>query len=227
MRKWLNKNKIFFDILTTLSLVFIAVQANIISKTQVENNEITLQPSFFIQKLENNNVVINHDNNKFTNLELTVSSILFYSFTTGNTMYFPEDLIVEDNFRYITDFKYSEEIELDLIIESDSIFKASKQSLKDYFETQYEEKVEIGNHKLMTYLELAYFDFKGKRQTLYYDITRNPRRIPEQMASRVFNQGYNMIYLDLMEPEFLEDIFYRREYYDENGRRIRFTEGIK
>ncbi len=59
VRKRLNNNKIFFEIAASLSVIFIAIQANTISKAQVENSELITQPNFTISKLDNGNILIN------------------------------------------------------------------------------------------------------------------------------------------------------------------------
>ena len=232
IRKWLNSNKIFFEIAASLSVIFIAVQANNISKIQVENSELINQPNFKINKLPNGNLLINSDSYRYNNLELSTASLLRYTYTTINlkdevyVLHLPEDLIIYDNFRSITYPDLSKEIELGLVEETDSLFLASKNAMQTFFEKKLSKTVEIGNYSLQTFLEISYFDFKGNEQVLYFDITRNPRRVPEWQAKPVIDEKYNSIYLDLMGYEFLDDILYPRNYYDKNGNRIYFIESL-
>lgn len=130
-------------------------------------------------------------------------------------------------FRYILNPNASSEIELDLVGEKDSLFLASKNSMKDYFEKKYKKDVEINNYSIQTFLELSYYDFKGSEQVIFFDITENPRRVSERRAKPVINEEYNTIYLGLMGYEYLEDIFNPRTYYDEDGNRIYFTDGLE
>jgi len=233
IRKWLNNNKIFFEIAASLSVIFIAIQANTISKAQVENSELINQPNFTISKLENGNILIDSDSFRYTNLELTTGSELSFTYTRKDSisdsyiLHFPEELIIHDNFRYITNPNTSNEIELDLIEEKDSLFLASKNSMKSYFEKKYRKDIDIGNYFIQTFLELSYYDFKGKKQVIFFDITRHPRRVSERQAKPVINGEYNSIYLELMGYEFLDDIFDPRTYYDKNGRMIRFTDSLE
>ncbi len=99
--------------------------------------------------------------------------------------------------------------------------------MKSYFEKKYKKDVEMGNYFIQTFLELSYFDFKGNEQVIFFDISENPRRVSERRAKPVINEEYNSIYLDLMDYEFLEDIFYPKTYYNEDGRRIYFTDGLE
>lgn len=232
-RKWLNANKIFFEIAASLSVIFIAVQANTISKAQVENSELINQPNFQIEKLESGNLFISSDTFRYTNLQLTTASTLNYTYTTKNLktesfiFHLPENLIVFDNYRIIDDLNLSQEIELNLIEENDSLFVASKNSLKSYLEKRLEKDVEVGTYFLQTFLELRYFDFKGNEQVLYYDITNHPRRASQYQAKPIIDEEYQSIYLELMGYEFLDELFYPKKYYDEDGNRILYTEGLE
>lgn len=232
MRKWLNNNKIFFEIAASLSVIFIAVQANTISKAQVENSELINQPNFQIEKLANGNLLINSDTFRFTNLELTTASKLYYTYTTKNLktesfiLHMPENLIVFDNYRIIDDLNLSQEIELNLVDENDSLFLASKNSIKIYLEKKLNKEVEVGTYSLQTFFELRYFDFKGNKQVIYYDISKNPRRASQYQAKPIIDEEYQSIYLELMSYEFLDDLFYPKNYYDEEGNRIYYTEGL-
>lgn len=233
IRKWLINNKIFFEIAASLSVIFIAIQANIISKAQVENSELINQPIFTINKLDNGNILIDSDSFRYTNLELTIGSELYFTYTikgsipNSQILRFPEEIIIEDNFRYITNPNTSSEIELDLVGEKDSLFLASKNSMKSYFEKKYKKGIDIDNYLIHTFLELSYYDFKGKEQVIFFDITKHPRRVPERLAKPVINQEINSIYLDLMDYEFLDDLFDPQTYYNKDGKIIRFTDGLE
>ena len=199
MRKWLNKNKIFFEVAMTLAVVFIAIQANNISQAQIEIEKTNLQPHFSIREMKDNKLEIVHTEGKYENLKITTISKLNFSFNDGSNLYLKYGFLA-DNYSSYRLSNLSDEIHLNMVTESDSIYQSFKNKFKQYISNNFNDK--NPEFYMRTYIELTYNDFEGNFRNKYYDITDHPFQIPYQRGDRLFTEMHlRLFYIKDQERE--------------------------
>lgn len=214
IRKLLEKNKIFFEIITTVALVFIAIQANNISQNQMRIEKKKSQPSFAIE-YRDNYLTINHNSGTFSNLRCSIVSTILASVENGNNEngHDVKELFIIEN--SIWDFvpQINESIELKLITAKDSIFKEAEElhfnsinpNPKEFWATVFQ---------LRTYIRFMYNDFEGEPQKEYYTLVNGKGfKISPNKGDLLFDlTGHAMLSLDKLnaiwfkEPDNLKNV---------------------
>lgn len=202
---FLNKNKIYFEILSTIAIIFIAIQANKLISFQNRLSIKNSQPHFRIENIEKDNlsiIKIDHLSGYYQNLSCEiVSKISFWhSDSTGSNS---NDFYIINNATFPFQPNLTEGIMNVLHLEkNDSLINEVNKRFKKYSLTRYS----ASWIWLKTYLKLGYLDVNNSHQVLYFDISiDNGFLIEDKYGEELFdNLSHHYYALEDMDSTFFE-----------------------
>lgn len=216
LRMVLVKNRIYFEILASISIIIIAVKANEISNHQISIQNKLSQPYFNIDyDLNERSVLIHTTEGRFDNLFCETVSIINLSFPC-NIGLLKDNIYIRVFNNCIQPFQpeVGKRMKLDLINENDTIYTSFEAKFKEYCNDNL--KMFFGRMYFDTYLKLTYRDFYGEIHRKYYDIsTGKGYLVSEEYGKELFNNQldyyYNLekmssdIFDKLLSENYLED----------------------
>jgi hypothetical protein len=188
IRKVFEKNRIYFEILISISAIIIAIKANEISNRQIDIERKLSQPHFNVEYESVSKSLIIHANEaKYENLMCEIISTieLRYPDSTGFIRH-SSRVYIYDNMRDPFQPKLGVKMNFNLIDQNDSVYINVGECFINYITNKFPPY--SGFIFLKTYLKLSYIDFYGEGNIIYYDISQGLGfRIDNEFGKKIFD----------------------------------------
>ena len=195
LRMVLEKNKIYFEILASFSVILIAIKANEISNQQISIQRELSQPHFEVEyDLTNKSLFINQNGGTFDDLSSSVQLRICLTYPDTMRLDYENYIYLYDDMLNYFSPKVGSPTTLYFINQYDTHYTSFAKSYLEYCEDKF--GPDYGWSDFETYIMLSYIDIYGERKKNTLILQMEKDIILAKKKVKIYlkvNQGYTLI----------------------------------